>query len=281
MKKTIIIPLSLFLISIFAYVLLDKEFSETSVKKSDKNNTDRTDLNENIDKQAKNNNNLKRYDENPSYQNPNYFEKFEIIEEQQTYIAFPIEINIKNPPQLIIYSHGSNTNVTTDLENTFMKDLQYYGEFFATKGYGFAASNQHGMNYGSQESINDTKKLIDLIAQNYNIQPKVHMIGFSMGGLPAIYYAVQYPEEVRSLALLAPVTYVWGSSIYTPIKNVDIKIWHGDKDVNVGYSASTGFIQRGKPFGINAQLRTIEGAGHFDIDTEMIEEIYQFFESIE
>lgn len=222
----------------------------------------------------------KRYDETPSEEGSLYFEKYPVVNGQQAYIAYPLEIEVENPPRLVIYHHGSNTNVTTNMNDQFMKDLQFYGEFFTSKGYAFAASNQHGMNYGNKESIDDVSNLIEWIEEKYMIKEEVSMLGFSMGGLPAIYYANQYPSKVHSLALLAPVTYVWGSSIYTNLEGIPIKIWHGDRDFNVGYEASTGFIQRGRPYKLTVELRTVEGGGHFDIDTEYAQEIFDFLESI-
>ncbi|KKR05740.1 MAG: Lipase/esterase [candidate division WS6 bacterium GW2011_GWF2_39_15] len=223
----------------------------------------------------------KTYAETPAENGALYFEKFPVIQTQQAYIAYPLTIDTKTPPTLVIYNHGSNTNVTKNLKDPFMKDLQAYAKYLTTKGFAFAASNQHGMNYGNTASIQDSKNLIEWIKKEYMIKEKVNMLGFSMGGLPAIYYAVKYPSEVNAMALLAPVTYIWGSSIYTPIKNIPTKIWHGTRDVNVGYSASSGYIERGKPYKINTVLRTVQDAGHFNIDTEFMKEIYDFFKENE
>ncbi|MBI2357083.1 alpha/beta fold hydrolase [Candidatus Dojkabacteria bacterium] len=221
------------------------------------------------------------YDETPVYEGAGYFEKFPVIEGQQAYLAYPRVINPEKPPRLIVYSHGSNTTVTANINDLFMQDLQLYGAFFTDLGYAFAASNQHGMNYGNQTSINDTKYMVDWIGGKYKIQEKVNQIGFSMGGLPAIYFTTQYPNRVNAMALLAPVTYEWGSKIYTPLENIPIKIWHGTADANVGYSASTGFIQRGSGYKLKVELRTIQNVGHFAVDTEYMNEISEFFKANE
>lgn len=221
-----------------------------------------------------------KYDESPAKEGAQYFEKFPNIEGQQAYIAYPIEINPEQPPRLVVYNHGSDSTVTTNLSDPFMQDMQKYGEFFASRGYAFAASNQHGMNYGSLPSRADIDLMKYWIRDRYKIQEKIDLLGFSMGGLPALFYTNDSPENVNSIALLAPVTYIWGPEIYKPLENIPIKIWHGDKDRNVTYTASTGFIERGKPYNLNIELRTVTGAGHFDIDTEYMEEIYEFYEKI-
>ena len=60
--------------------------------------------------------------------------------------------------------------------------------------------------------------------------------------------------------------------------DLDIKIWHGDKDVNVPYSMSRDFVARLKKEGKEVPIITSEGKGHFDIDTEYIDHVLEFFQ---
>jgi predicted esterase len=217
------------------------------------------------------------YEEEPAFEGADFFHKFEVVADQWAYIAYPLVIEVDTPPTLVVYSHGSNTNIINSVEDPFMKDMIMYGEFFTDAGYAFAASNQHGANYGSDESIQDMVNLIDWIEQRYKIQPKVDLLGFSMGGLPTLYYAFKYSETVNRIALLAPVTYVWGKDKYDALSEIPVKIWHGDADVNVGWSASKGFVDRGKTYGKTIELVTIEGGVHWDVDTEMKDDILDFY----
>ncbi len=61
------------------------------------------------------------------------------------------------------------------------------------------------------------------------------------------------------------------------IEDIDIKIWHGTADVNVGYSLSTTFISTLESFGKEVELVTLEGKTHWDIHTEYMEDILEFF----
>ncbi len=214
-------------------------------------------------------------------QGPAYEELFPIVEEQQTYVVVPTNINKKNPPTLIIYSHGSNTTVTANMGDQFMKDLQQYGIFFTPHNYIFSASNQHGVNWGNTASIQDTINLKNWVETNYEIQPKIYLIGFSMGGLPTMNFATTYPDIIDKVALLAPTTKSadWNQSRADKLKNMDIKLWHGNKDVNVPYSYSLSFVKKMEGYGVFIEFVTVEGKGHFDIDTEYMEEILQFFTS--
>ena len=184
-----------------------------------------------------------------------------------------------NPPTLILYSHGSNTTVTENMEDPFMQDLKEYGLLFTQYNYIFAASNQHGVNWGSSASIQDTLNLKDWINSNYPIQEKVYLLGFSMGGLPTLNFTTTYPELISKIALLAPSTKTseWNQTRADKVKDIDIKIWHGNKDVNVPYSSVVYFVNSMEKWGKDIEFITLEGKTHFDIDTEYMEDILTFF----
>lgn len=206
-------------------------------------------------------------------------EIFQVIEEQQAYIVVPGNIKESNPPTLIIYSHGSNTSVTEDMSDPFMLDMQSYGIFFAKQNYIFAASNQHGVNWGNSASIQDTLNLKNWVDENYNIKEKIFLLGFSMGGLPTLNFTTTYPELVSKVALLAPSlkSSEWNQERTNKVLNIDIKIWHGNTDVNVPYSYSTYFVNKLKGYGKEIPLVTLEGKAHFDIDTEYMQDILIYF----
>jgi len=213
------------------------------------------------------------------FDTPHYEEIYESIEGEVAYIAVPKKITEVILPTIVVYSHGSNTQVTMDTEDPFMKDLQLYGESFTENNYIFAASNQHGANWGSSQAIQDTLNMVEWLKENYNTQEKIYMIGYSMGGLPTLNFATTYPEMVSKIALLAPTTYSveWNTERVGKISNIDIQIWHGTADVNVPYSLSTTFVNRLGNLGRAIPLVTIEGIGHWDLDTEYIDELVEYF----
>lgn len=209
------------------------------------------------------------------------YETFEVIDGQTAYIVIKETFSEKDNLPIIIYSHGSTYTVTKDKSNPLYKDLEMYGKEAVKNGYIFAASNQHGDNWGNNQAIEDTRKLIDYINNNFPSSGKVYLIGFSMGGLPTMNFAAKYPENVVKIALLAPTTYAttWNQTRVNAIMNIPIQIWHGNKDVNVPYSMSTSFIKRLSTYGKNVELITIDGKGHFDIDTELIPDIFNYFKA--
>lgn len=208
-----------------------------------------------------------------------YKEFFPILEDQQAYVVVPGKIDTKNPPVLIVYSHGSNTVVSQNMSDQFMIDMQEYGKYFTQYNYIFSASNQHGVNWGNNASLRDITNLREWVVQNYDVQPKIYMIGFSMGGLPTLNYATENGEVIGKIALLAPTIRIkeWNQERVDKIMDIDIKIWHGNADVNVPYNYSVSLVNKLKSYGKEVEFITIERKGHFDIDTEYMGDILEFF----
>jgi pimeloyl-ACP methyl ester carboxylesterase len=210
---------------------------------------------------------------------PKYAEIVREFEGQTAYISVPTSIDTTNPPSIILYSHGSNTRVISDMYDPFMIDLQGYGKYFREQNFIFAASNEHDENWGNAASIADMLLLQQWIESHYTTSGKIYLIGFSMGGLPTTHFAVKYPENIAKIALLAPTTrtYEWTKADAEKMADVDMQIWHGTKDVNIGYSNSVNFVAYMKNLGKDITLVTLEGKSHFDLDTEYMDQILQFF----
>lgn len=212
---------------------------------------------------------------------PKYEEINQAIEGQTAYIVAPTNIDENNPPSIILYSHGSNTRVISDMFDPFMMDLQEYGIYFTQYNFIFAASNEHDENWGNAASIADMANLQTWIEERYETSGKIYMIGFSMGGLPTMHFVQKYPENIEKIALLAPTTrtYEWNQTEVNKIMNIDIKIWHGTNDVNIGIVNSRNFVQSLGKLGKKIELIEIEGKAHFDVDKEYMTDILTFFQA--
>jgi hypothetical protein len=208
-----------------------------------------------------------------------YTEELVEIDGQWAYILAPEPLDPNFLPRLVIYNHGSITFVEENLDEDFKANLLQYGEALTPDNYIFAVSNAHGVNWGSIDSINDNYKMYQYIQENYGIKDEIYMIGFSMGGLPTMNFATQYPELVEKIALLAPTTRSseWDQERVDKIEDIDIKIWHGTADVNVGYVYTQNFVNKLESLGKEVDFVTLEGKTHWDLDTELISEIVQFF----
>ena len=230
------------------------------------------------DEENKQEEQIEQEEETEEFTGPHYEEMYEDIGGEIAYIAVPTNIDKKKLPTIVVYSHGSNTRVTMDTEEEFMKDLQKYGEIYTEKNLIFAASNQHGENWGNQLSIQDTLNMIEWIKERYETKEKIYMVGFSMGGLPTLNFATTHPELVSKVALLAPTTRAneWNSERVEKISEMKIQIWHGTADVNVGYSLSTTFVNKLQSLGREIPLITLEGKTHWDMEEEYMDNVLEF-----
>jgi dipeptidyl aminopeptidase/acylaminoacyl peptidase len=267
---TVIAMLLIIGIPIYGYFKLkpDKIFD---IEETEQDLNDSTSVTKKTDEEAE--------EKNEPIEITGYEEELVEIEGQWAYIAVPKPIDPNNLPRLVIYNHGSNTSVEKNFYPDFKNDLLEYVNTLVLKNYIFAVSNAHGVNWGSIESIKDNYNMYIYIKDKYGIKEKIYMIGFSMGGLPTMNFATEYPELVSKIALLAPTTRIseWDEERVSKLENMDIKIWHGTKDVNVGYIYTENFINKIKSFGKEIDFVTLEDKTHWDVDTEYVEDILQFF----
>ena len=219
-------------------------------------------------------------EETPVVENP-YVDFTREVEEQTAYIAVPTKIDTNNPPAIILYSHGSDVQVIADMNDPDMLDLQSYGKYFASQNYIFAASNEHGANWGSTDSVDDMQNLENWVKAHYITQEKVYLIGHSMGGLPTMHFALKYPENIYKIALLAPTTrtYEWNQENVDIIKDIPIQIWHGSSDVNISLQSSIDFVSYMQNLGKNINLIQLQGKNHNDVKTGYKDQILTFFKS--
>jgi predicted peptidase len=208
-----------------------------------------------------------------------YEEELVEIEKQWAYITIPKPIDPNNLPRLVIYNHGSTTFVEENLDSDFKNNLLEYVDTLVLDNHIFAVSNAHGVNWGNLESIQDNYNMYTYIKDKYSIKEKIYMIGFSMGGLPTMNFATEYPNLVSKIALLAPTTRIseWDEDRVSKLKDMEIKIWHGTEDVNVGYTYTKNFVNKIESLGKEIDFVTLEGKTHWDLDTEYVSDILQFF----
>jgi hypothetical protein len=208
-----------------------------------------------------------------------YVEELVEIEGEWAYIVSPAYIDIENLPTLIIYNHGSVTFVEENMDQEFKELLLEYGKAFTPHNYIFAASNAHGVNWGSTNSVIDNYNMYQYIKDRYGIQERINLIGFSMGGLPTINFTTTYPDLVTKIAMLAPTTKIsqWDQERVEKIMNIDIKIWHGSADVNVPLIYTQNWVSKVEALGKDIDFNILDGKTHWDLDGKYTDEILEFF----
>lgn len=214
-------------------------------------------------------------------QGVHYKEYNPIIDDQQAYIVVPSDIDKSNPPTLVIYSHGSNTRVSKDFKDPFMMDLREYGLLFSQYNFVFAASNEHDASWGNSDVMNDINLLIDWVNREIGVDDDIYMMAFSMGGLSTMNYTTSSNESISKIALLAPTlrSSEWNEERVNKLEDIDIKLWHGTRDVNIPVTNSDKWIDMVSDYGIDVEYIKVSGKTHFDMDTEYMEEVLKFFRS--
>ena len=99
---------------------------------------------------------------------PNYYIKQ--IDGQNVFI-FPNKIETAKS-KLVIYSHGSETKVTADFNDKFMKQLIEYGDYYSSNGFTFVASNEHAQAWGNKDAVIDIVNAIQFTETNTDKTPK-------------------------------------------------------------------------------------------------------------
>lgn len=208
----------------------------------------------------------------------NYIELQPKVDGQQGYIAYPRTITKSTPPAVVVYYHGSAQQITTDFNNEVMKNMHAYGKFFAGKNIAFLASNQHGDNWGNKIAVEDTRKLVDWVKKRYLTNGTIYVLGFSMGGMPAMRHVIMYPKEVKRIALLAPAQQVetYTAAQIRLFKGVPLKVWHGTADVNVPYWVTEELQAYFKKYDVPLVVEKLKGKTHWDVDTEYRQEVYEW-----
>ena len=287
-RKKKIINISLFIILILLLIFLGYTCFKKFLLEEIEPETTNISENDDEDTQDKQEEEIEQdtiIEDTQTIQRPNsvqkYTEESPVIEGQQAYIVTPTDIYKDEPATIVIYSHGSTGVITDDLSETYMSELREFAIQFPPHNYIFAASNQHGQNWGNTISIQDMINMKEWITDNYPVKTEIYLIGFSMGGLPTMNYATTYPDTISKIALLAPTirSSEWDSERTKKLKGIDIKIWHGTADVNVPYSNSTYFLNKVSAYGVDIPLVRLEGKTHFDVDREYVQDIIEFFNS--
>jgi predicted esterase len=212
-----------------------------------------------------------------------YTDELVEIDGQWAYIAVPEPIDSSNLPTLVIYNHGSITRVEEELDPDFKKDLLEYTKAFIPHNYIFAVSNARGFDLDSEEAIMDNYNMYNYIKEKYGIQEKIYMIAYSKGGVAALNFTSAYPDLVTKIAMVAGRMrlYEWDEERSKKLKGVEIKSWHGTDDINVSFGNTVEFIEQMEEWGIKIDLIPLEGKTHWNVKTEYVDDISEFFNQSE
>lgn len=114
------------------------------------------------------------------------------------YVRFPKGANSSVP---VVFIHGNFTSGTYFEETILALSNKFYGIAPDLRGYGLTEDKVIDATLGFKDWSEDLHELLEAI----NIK-SAHFVGWSMGSGVVLQYALDYPEEVKSLTLISPIS---------------------------------------------------------------------------
>jgi pimeloyl-ACP methyl ester carboxylesterase len=106
-----------------------------------------------------------------------------------------VELN-KTASETIVMIHGMLTNLSVFYLKIAPKLAEkYHIIMYDMRGHGLSEIASSG--YGLQSMSNDLWELLNVLGLE-----KVHLVGYSYGGLVALYTAIHYPERINKIAII-------------------------------------------------------------------------------
>ncbi|HET6965464.1 MAG TPA: hypothetical protein VFH58_11885 [Acidimicrobiales bacterium] len=104
---------------------------------------------------------------------------------------------------LVLFEHGYGETELALLRTPVLMPLR---DTLLRAGYAMAASDSHGNNMGTLQSVHDQQLLLTDAERKLPAIPRVEMVGFSMGGLDALLVASRHAVAgLDGVVLLSPV----------------------------------------------------------------------------
>jgi poly(3-hydroxybutyrate) depolymerase len=165
--------------------------------------------------------------------------------------------------------------ILTDEQNKQLKDLK------ANTGRGGPGGLGGGQdvpkNLG-ELSEKDVMSVLEIVRKEFTIDEKrVYLIGHSMGGAGAWYLGTKYADTWAGLAPIAPAAFGQPKDL-DKLKNIPVIVVQGDKDTTVRPEGTRRWVDKLKELKITHEYLEIEGAGHGDVISKGMPQIFEFFE---
>jgi predicted peptidase len=169
-------------------------------------------------------------------------------------------------PGRLIFVHS-----TADEQNKQLKDLK------DNAGRASSGGQDAPRNLG-ELSEKDVMNVLELVRKEFTIDDKrIYLIGHSMGGGGAWHLGTKYPHVWAGLAPIAPAAFGPPTGL-DKIKNVPVIVVQGDQDTLVRPEGTRRWVEKLKELKVMHEYLEIAGAGHGDVISKAMPQIFQFFE---
>ena len=206
-------------------------------------------------------------------------EFFKNINNTLTFFCYDSTLTLDSSVVLVIYCHGAEERIQKTRKGYVMQRVYRWGNAFAKEGFLFAAGNFTLDPISNTLAIAQIEELRKWCLSQLGIHPKIHIIGYSLGGYAVMLYSKKYPQHVALITTVAGtlINHVWFKypNSINSIKNIPITMFHGDKDVNVEYKNSVEFMNFFNKRGFNIKLNTYKNSNHSTIHNNALNELVE------
>jgi poly(3-hydroxybutyrate) depolymerase len=162
--------------------------------------------------------------------------------------------------------------ILTDEQNKQLKDLKEN----AGRG-GFGGGQDAPRNLG-ELSEKDVMNVLGIVRKEFSIDDKrVYLIGHSMGGAGTWHLGTKYADTWAGLAPIAPAAFGQPKDL-DKLKNIPVIVVQGDNDTLVRPEGTRRWVEKLKELKITHEYLEIAGAGHGDVISKGMPQIFEFFE---
>ena len=120
--------------------------------------------------------------------------------------------------------------------------------------------------------------VLELVRKEYNVDDKrIYLIGHSMGGGGTWHLGTKYADVWAGLAPIAPAAFGQPTGL-DKLKNVPVIVVQGDNDTLVRPEGTRRWVEKLKELKVPHEYLEIAGAGHGDVISKGMPQIFEFFE---
>jgi len=173
---------------------------------------------------------------------------------------------------------ASVQKLLTDEQNKQLKDLK--ANAGRGPGGGFGGTPDAPKNLG-ELSEKDVMNVLELVRKEFAVDDKrIYLIGHSMGGGGTWHLGTKYPDVWAGLAPIAPAAFGQPKDL-DKLKTIPVIVVQGDKDTAVRPEGTRRWVDRLKELNVPHEYLEIAGAGHGDVITKGMPQIFEFFEKLQ